>query len=273
MYLAYNIIEFGRRRAKIMKVGAKRRVLVVGLMILSMLGMAVVAQGTILNSKHDLSKSGGAIGVCAFCHTPHFASSVTDVKPLWNRALQSFSTYSMYDSPTFTHQNATPSTASLMCLGCHDGINSAAPTESKHVLLNVGGSKYTFSTNFADANVNCNSCHVGGTSSLKQNLQMGWWYNPDLSGGAAAPLTIPGYEKNVINGINLTDDHPISMVYPSNSQFVAAVSGKVDTLPLYGASKNMVECPSCHDPHNTTNGLFLRKSNAGSALCLTCHIK
>ncbi|MBI3593131.1 MAG: hypothetical protein HY099_06610 [Nitrospirae bacterium] len=34
-----------------------------------------------------------------------------------------------------------------------------------------------------------------------------------------------------------------------------------------------VECPSCHDPHDPSRNTFLRKSNAGSALCLTCHIK
>lgn len=250
-----------------MKVGAKRRVLVVGFMILSMLGMAVVAQGTIVNSKHDLSKSGGAIGVCSFCHTPHFASATAEVRPLWNRALQTFSTYSMYDSPTLVnHPTSTPSTASLMCLGCHDGINSTAPKESKHTLLNIGGSKYNFSANFNDADVNCDSCHVGGTAALKQNLQMGWWYQ-DLSGGLGLVF---GYAKDEPSGINLTDDHPISMTYPGTGQFVAAASGKVDTLPLYN---NKVECPSCHDPHSTTNGLFLRKSNAGSGLCLTCHIK
>ena len=33
-----------------------------------------------------------------------------------------------------------------------------------------------------------------------------------------------------------------------------------------------VECASCHDPH-TENSTFLRISNAGSAVCLACHIK
>ncbi len=34
-----------------------------------------------------------------------------------------------------------------------------------------------------------------------------------------------------------------------------------------------VECASCHDPHTPNNGTFLRLSNAGSGLCLSCHVK
>ena len=44
-----------------------------------------------------------------------------------------------------------------------------------------------------------------------------------------------------------------------------------------------VECASCHDPHGVPSGgpgtntllrpSFLRVSNAGSAVCLTCHNK
>ncbi len=47
-------------------------------------------------------------------------------------------------------------------------------------------------------------------------------------------------------------------------------------LPLYardmgdGVHVPNVECASCHDPHNTS-AMFLRMSNAGSRLCLTCH--
>jgi predicted CXXCH cytochrome family protein len=34
-----------------------------------------------------------------------------------------------------------------------------------------------------------------------------------------------------------------------------------------------VECATCHDPHTPNNGTFLRISNNGSGLCLSCHIK
>ncbi|MBF0330066.1 MAG: cytochrome c3 family protein [Nitrospirae bacterium] len=195
------------------------------------------------------------------------------VKPLWNRSLQSLNTYSMYDSPTLSaHPGAgtVPSTVSLMCLGCHDGISSYAgsesPAQSKHVLLNIGGSKFTMNIAGgydADSNVNCRGCH--DSMATNQNLKMGWWYNDGLG----------IYEKDTASGIDLTDDHPISVSYTAAAtakagQFVAASGQLVGTLPLYNSK---VECATCHDPHKTTNGYFLRTTNAGSALCLTCHIK
>lgn len=50
---------------------------------------------------------------------------------------------------------------------------------------------------------------------------------------------------------------------------------KTDLLLYTRAGDDLprVECASCHDPHNTTNGTFLRRTNAGSGLCLTCHNK
>ncbi|MBI5196127.1 MAG: cytochrome C, partial [Nitrospirae bacterium] len=32
-------------------------------------------------------------------------------------------------------------------------------------------------------------------------------------------------------------------------------------------------CGSCHNPHDNSNGTFLRVTNSGSGLCLKCHIK
>ncbi|MES1982759.1 MAG: cytochrome c3 family protein [Pseudomonadota bacterium] len=40
-----------------------------------------------------------------------------------------------------------------------------------------------------------------------------------------------------------------------------------------GVTGPSVECATCHDPHTPNNGTFLRVSNNGSGLCLSCHIK
>jgi predicted CXXCH cytochrome family protein len=40
-----------------------------------------------------------------------------------------------------------------------------------------------------------------------------------------------------------------------------------------GVTGPSVECASCHDPHTPNNGTFLRVSNSGSGLCLSCHVK
>ncbi|MEI6393162.1 MAG: cytochrome c3 family protein [Verrucomicrobiota bacterium] len=34
-----------------------------------------------------------------------------------------------------------------------------------------------------------------------------------------------------------------------------------------------MECASCHATHDNTYTKFMRVSNAGSAMCLRCHIK
>jgi predicted CXXCH cytochrome family protein len=80
-------------------------------------------------------------------------------------------------------------------------------------------------------------------------------------------------------GTNLSDDHPISFTYdtalatsdaglvsPASTSFVDAAH----SVPLFAGK---MECASCHDVHNNTSAPFLRKSNNGSALCLTCHNK
>jgi predicted CXXCH cytochrome family protein len=58
-----------------------------------------------------------------------------------------------------------------------------------------------------------------------------------------------------------------------DTAFVAAATVKTTGgLRLYGAT-NTLECGSCHNVHDNTAAPFLRKSNAASALCKTCHIK
>lgn len=69
-------------------------------------------------------------------------------------------------------------------------------------------------------------------------------------------------------GTDLRNDHPVGITYPGAvaNEFNALPA----TLPLY---TSLIECGTCHDPHVTTNGRFLRLSNSASALCTACHIK
>jgi len=89
-----------------------------------------------------------------------------------------------------------------------------------------------------------------------------------------------GAEGNI--GTDLRNDHPISFtyndalavadrgLYPPSSR----ASGLGSTIQRDMLFNNKMECSSCHDVHNEA-GIddLLRKSNAGSALCLTCHDK
>jgi len=69
-------------------------------------------------------------------------------------------------------------------------------------------------------------------------------------------------------GTDLANDHPVSIAYPTTGEFVPAAQATVD-LPL--DHNGVIQCTTCHDPHDDKNGKFLRMANSGSALCITCH--
>jgi predicted CXXCH cytochrome family protein len=79
-------------------------------------------------------------------------------------------------------------------------------------------------------------------------------------------------------GTDLSDDHPISFTYDAA---LISLNGALNPLSSAFGTKTIadylydgkVECGTCHEPHNATNGKFLRIANTASALCLTCHNK
>lgn len=83
-------------------------------------------------------------------------------------------------------------------------------------------------------------------------------------------------------GTNLSDEHPISFTYDTTLSDkdsglydpAITLSGLGKTIAADMLSGGKMQCNTCHDVHNRT-GLekLLVKSNAGDALCLTCHKK
>lgn len=219
----------------------KRTLAIMAVMILA---VSFMFSQTIVTSKHNLAssstntiKSTNTNEVCVFCHTPHSNQATT---VLWNRTGSS-ATYSVYSSPSMEAAVSQPGSASKNCLSCHDG------TVAFNSLLNNPGSGV-------------------GTA-------------PTMS---AASMT--GYDSL---GTNLTNDHPIGFVYSTHQatdahlRAAAATGSKVTvafggvTLPLVGTTtaNATLECTSCHDPHDGTNGQFKRVANTASQMCFTCHNK
>lgn len=79
--------------------------------------------------------------------------------------------------------------------------------------------------------------------------------------------TLGSSQLSVSGGPDLRNDHPVSMDYPVGNSNYRTPSGGVKLF------EGKVECPSCHSVHDPTNTPFLRISNSGSAMCLTCHTK
>ncbi len=230
----------------------------------------VSAAGTIVGSKHDLSASSatnsGNDEICVFCHTPHGANIDLDndglydadhatrpSAPLWNRIISTMSAFTMYTSATMNADcDATPSPISLVCLSCHDsassasiglGVDGAVAKADTHFLVNEPNREGIFNPNRRCAV----ACHSEEFSTVLPEF---WEVGPDL-----------------------TNDHPISMPYPTPDVdpnfFVPPDTQKGwSDVKLF---RGRVECPSCHNPHDPTNEPFLRKTMAASALCTTCH--
>lgn len=243
----------------------------------------------IASTKHNLGTTGtgvnkfdGTAEICVFCHTPHGADTSAAV-PLWNRKLPvpaSFITYDSLGTSTLDGKVAPVGSVSIACLSCHDGVTSMS------TVINAPG--------------------PGGYNPAGAAMA-GSWTGANQSGGT---LSVAGQITNI--GTDLKNDHPVGVQYggggitdgspaaattdpdfkaPSNSVLGTGRVWWVDTDATVGRQKAdmvlytrteptaantpepFVECASCHDPHTDANPTFLRISNAGSAVCLACHVK
>lgn len=250
------------------------------ILVVAMLAAAAVqAKGPqgVSKTVHNLSSTSPDPGyrstnedeVCIYCHTPHGGSLSA---PLWNRNLpgpaDSFLHYSSATllpalAGTWT-TNRPVSTESLLCLSCHDGgvaMNS---------IINYSNSTGAL----PNQNFPMTPMFIGVGSIIG-----------DITDASGFPM----YETR-----NLSDDHPISFsfydVYNAGSyddklHTISYAEGKgVRFFPTGGGEVvggKRVECSSCHDPHvdytqttgNTAYAPFLITPNAGSNLCLACHVK
>ena len=253
--------------------------------------LSAPAAAQIANSKHNLGSTGNAVTnssfsgtaeICVFCHTPHGANTAV-AAPLWNKTVPTttYSTYSTGNSSSIDGDVASVGSVSLACLSCHDGSLAIA------TMINQPGS----------GGYNAGGAVLAGTWTSGSG-------NVDTASGMMAANAITNLGSNLVN------DHPIGIGYcgastapaaatlacgdadfnaPSTTVinttriwFVEGAVGAGDNvrqktdLALYtrsGDAMPRVECASCHDPHSTANGTFLRRTNTGSALCLTCHVK
>ena len=166
------------------------------------------------------------------------------------------------------------STITEICVYCHTPHNadttvSLAPLWNRTVVDSTGSVYNTATLNaVADlASVNqtdaplCLSCHDG--SSLTSAL-----VNPPNSGGAVPSDNITG---DAALGTDLSNDHPIGFNYVALNGVDTEISQAAAATGLM--FDNIMWCSSCHDVHDNSNVPFLQVSNAGSNLCLTCHIK
>jgi predicted CXXCH cytochrome family protein len=266
----------------------------IALLALGVLGSAPALAG-IANTKHNLGSAGtgtnkfsGTAEICVFCHTPHGAD-ITAAVPLWNRTLSAPSIYTTYNSlgtSSLDGATAPVGSVSLACLSCHDG------TQALNVMINSPGSgtvaPLPFGAVITGGNLTTDGkLGVGAITNLGKDLQndhpIGIQYGGGMPGIATpypkATIADRAFKDPDFKGIQYANLNGNDVWWVDTAGGTAGTREKTDmqlyTRPAFaGTTGNqaLVECASCHDPH-TENVTFLRIDNAGSAVCLACHIK
>jgi len=162
-----------------------------------------------------------------------------------------------------------------ICIVCHTPHNASgvagAPlwnhsTTSTVFTLYTSGTMDAVAGQPSASSLLCLSCH-DGTVALE-----------NFSGTTTGTNMIAG---PFLVGTNLSNDHPISITYDAALATAdgglfnptTTNSGMGSTITNDMLISNQLQCASCHDVHGTAYTSLLRVSNAGSALCLTCHNK
>ncbi|NMG74064.1 cytochrome c3 family protein [Aromatoleum diolicum] len=266
--------------------------------------------GGITNTRHNLTQRPIGTGsafmdgsrndygqVCVYCHTPHGANTKIQV-PLWNRTIRgnvTFNTYNELNTSSLTQAVTRPGANSLSCLSCHDG-----QTAVDSIINMPGSGLYKASQEDAATTDNgfLNLWTKGGDGAGSPTEHTGL----NNSGAGCLACHAPGAFVNATDfrafviGTDLRNDHPVGITFPTNNTDFKATTGAKGPTRFFDVEGNgnldskdirlydtgdgpEVECASCHDPHGvdsgagTFNASFLRVSNDGSAVCLTCHTK
>lgn len=236
---------FANEREEIMR----KIIVLAAAVVLSYAGIALA--GPMANTAHDMSsgstadvKSSGAGStdqLCIFCHTPHNGSPAAG-RPLWNHAL---TTQALTWTPTTTVRGTTLPTditsaalnGSRACMSCHDGT------------VAVGQVLYTF------------TAPTGTTFPMTSTA------------GVLTAGKLDADSTALFSPTTMETNHPVGVQEP------AAVTGYTTFIAPTDAvdydANGYVQCGSCHNPHLTGTvanpAPFLKKSNAGSAICISCH--
>ena len=237
---------------------------------------AVSAQ--VSGTKHNLGSTGtlapavnaSTAEVCVFCHTPHGSATGAAV-PLWNKSLNdplNYTTYDSINSASLEGEIVNVGSVSIACLSCHDG------TQAMDSMLNEPGSG-AIATGTFTASIGTMAV---GIANLGEDLSNDHPVGIQYAGGGVTAAILTGADpdfKATQTPVNLNGT---TVWWVDTAEGTAGERDKTDMI-LYtrtdgtlGAQEPFVECASCHDPH-TSNALFLRTANTGSAVCLACHTK
>ena len=249
------------------------------------------AQAQIKDTKHNLGTTGtginkfsGTAEICVFCHTPHGADTSAAV-PLWNRTLPapaSFTTYDSLGTSSLDGKTAPVGSVSIACLSCHDGATSMSAVINAPGSGTTGDAAWTAGT-WSGANQTGGVLAAGIITNIGKDLKNEHPIGIQYGGGGLTVTAPTGQLKDADFKMPSNSDINGTKVWWVDTEATANGTRQKSDMLLYTRAATagytgqteaepFVECASCHDPH-TTNQTFLRVSNAGSAVCLACHVK
>lgn len=196
--------------------------------------------------------------ICVFCHTPKLNGTPPEKAPLWQPSIGANLVFTIYDDiGRLGLGKPSVGSQSIACLSCHDA--NQARTISKTSADHPFGVPYR-----------------GAVKSRTPRLS-------EPMHNSAYNAEIPAIWAKKLVGLD--DFRDVSQgIIENKTVWWVSMSGSTarrtrSDLPLYkrtdeasGEEVPYIECSTCHDPHSN-NSKFLRLTNEGSRLCLTCHIK
>ncbi|MEZ5063778.1 MAG: cytochrome c3 family protein [bacterium] len=159
-----------------------------------------------------------------------------------------------------------------ICIFCHTPHNASSVAQ----LWNRSASTATY-TPYTSSSLDAAPGQPTGSSKLCLSCHDGTIALGDvLSRATPIPMAggvtqMPAGPSNL--GTTLHDDHPVS--FPYTAALAAADGELADPASLGGDVRldagGELQCTTCHDAHDDSNGDFLVQDNTAGALCRTCH--
>lgn len=185
---------------------------------------------------------------------------------------------SKHDMTTFVSGEGT----TQVCVFCHTPHQSTSASSQTPLWNHSVTATATFGV-YASSTLNATPAEIGGAAVGSQSVSLlcmgchdgtvavNSLYKAPLDGSAGTLKSIDTTSAAYI-GTSLVDDHPINFTYDAA---LATADGGLQTPPITNIPlfSGTLQCASCHNVHDNTNLPFLRVSNAGSALCISCHNK
>ena len=155
-----------------------------------------------------------------------------------------------------------------LCIACHTPHGAKDSTDAPLWNHTLTTASYTLYDNTVSTTLNATTSQPTGVSKLCLSCHDGTVAIDAFVGTNVGTQMITG-TANL--GVDLSKSHPVSFTF--NDALITA-DGELKEPPAGWVNGGKFECSSCHDVHNKNDvKKMLHVANAGSALCLSCHVK